>query len=585
MRKLTVLLFAVVISCGTVLAKAPDGADTQPSAPSKPAKPPEPKKAESKKADAPSLELQVEQLRQALEAQQQQIQELREQLAKRDRDISEAQHAAGEAGARANEAVSLGTEAKARASGLRASVAEQANEQAEKKSPLSFKIGAADFTPGGFMDFTSVFRSTNLGSGIGTSFGSVPFNTTLPAARLTEERFSPQNSRLSLKVDAPVSESTRVTGYVEGDFLGFQPPNVFQSSNSDSFRMRLYWANVRHGNWEVLAGEAWTFMTPNRVGLSPMPADIFYSQDMDTNYQLGLTWARQTAFRVIYHPSSNWAVGVSIENPQQFIPNNPALPAVVFPNGSFNGQFDNGSGNPSSAAAVANTSVPNLRPDIIVKSAWDWKWRERSMHFEVAGLSRSFKVFNNLATPASTNSIEGGGGSVNLNFELVKNLHLIATSFYSCGGGRYIFGLGPDVAVRGDGTLSCVHADSGIGGIEWQATPRLMIYGYDGAAYFGRNWGFAAPSPTTSACPAANPPAGFNCVGFGFPGSANTANRALQEPTIGFIPTLWKNPNYGALQVISQYSYVTRSPWYVAPGTPKNAHLSMIYLDVRYVLP
>ena len=112
-----------------------------------------------------------------------------------------------------------------------------------------------------------------------------------------------------------------------------------------------------------------------------------------------------------------------------------------------------------------------------------------------------------------------------------------------------------------------------------------MIYGYDDAAYFGRNWGFAAPSPTTSACPAANPPAGFNCVGFGFPGSANTANRALQEPTIGFIPTLWKNPNYGALQVISQYSYVTRSPWYVAPGTPKNAHLSMIYLDVRYVLP
>jgi hypothetical protein len=39
------------------------------------------------------------------------------------------------------------------------------------------------------------------------------------------------------------------------------------------------------------------------------------------------------------------------------------------------------------------------------------------------------------------------------------------------------------------------------------------------------------------------------------------------------------------LQVLTQYSYLTRSPWFVAPGAPKNAHASMVYVDFRYLLP
>ena len=42
----------------------------------------------------------------------------------------------------------------------------QASSNAVEQSPLSFKIGVADFTPLGFMDFTSIWRSTNSG-GIG----------------------------------------------------------------------------------------------------------------------------------------------------------------------------------------------------------------------------------------------------------------------------------------------------------------------------------------------------------------------------------------------------------------------------------
>jgi len=449
--------------------------------------------------------------------------------------------------------------------------------QGDRHAPLSFKIGDAEFTPGGFLDFSSFTRTENLGSGIATSFGTVPFKGSQQAA-LTESRLSSQYSRLSLKVHANVNSSTSVTGYVEADFLGFQPANAYETANSNSLRERVYWVDVRHGKWEVLGGQEWSMLQPNRVGISPDTPDVFFTQNEDPNFQVGLIWARQAQFRVVYHANNWWTLGASIENPDQFVP-----ASVVFPGDSFASQFDNGSGSTSAASAGTNTASPTLHPDIIVKTAFDWKPFGHSAHVEASGLIRSFKVYNTLAAPAATNTITGGGGSLNANFELFNNFRLVGNSFYSCGGGRYIFGLGPDVVVRPDGNLSCVHSGSGIGGFEWQTTPKYMVAGYYGAAYYQRNFGLlpATGSPT----PTCDGQVGFTCVGFGFPGSANSANRAVQEATFDFIPTLWSSPYYGKLQLITQYSYLTRAPWWVATGSPKNAHLSMIYVDVRYVLP
>jgi hypothetical protein len=65
-------------------------------------------------------------------------------------------------------------------------------DQAEQPSPLSVKIVSAKFTPGGFLELATFFRSTNVGSGIAAAFGSIPFNNQLPQAALTETRFSSQ---------------------------------------------------------------------------------------------------------------------------------------------------------------------------------------------------------------------------------------------------------------------------------------------------------------------------------------------------------------------------------------------------------
>src|SRR5581483_2094013 len=142
-------------------------------------------------------------------------------------------------------------------------------------SPLSVRIGTADFTPVGFMDFTAMWRSTNVGSSIGTSFGGIPFLNSV-GGNLPETRFSAQNSRIGLKVDSDVL-GAHVRGYLEADFLGFAPTNIAVSSNSDTMRMRLYWVDLTKDKWEVMAGQTWSMLTPNRKGISPMPSDIFYS--------------------------------------------------------------------------------------------------------------------------------------------------------------------------------------------------------------------------------------------------------------------------------------------------------------------
>ena len=537
-------------------------------------------KSEARGSEKDAVESEMQEMRNLLQSQTEQILELRIRLAAVEAGVTAPKEAAAPATASPAGTIQPPTSAAITPVSISPNAATKlaAPDQNENKAPLSFKIGSAEFTPGGFLDFTALYRSTDVGSGIATAFGSIPFNNQLPQGGLSETRLSGQYSRLSLKVDTHLTDSTSLTGYVETDFLGFQPANAYQTANSDSLRLRVFWADVQHGKWEVLAGQEWSLLTPNRVGLSPLTPDVFVTLDEDPNFQVGLTWARQAQVRVVYHPTTNWAIGLSLENPQQFVPG-----SVVFPSTFFSTQFDNGSGSTSAASSATNTAVPNLHPDIIVKSAFDAHPAGHSLHIEVAGLLRSFRDLNDLTASAATDTITGGGGSLNVNYEIIHNLHIVANTFYSDGGGRYIFGLGADVVVKPDGALSAVHAGSGVGGFEYQTTPHFMFYGYYGGAYFQRNYGFLAAT-STSSCDGVS---GFTCVGFGFPGSANTSNRAVQEGTIGVIPTLWSNENYGRLQIITQYSYLVRSPWSIlsTPGNPKNAHTNMVYLGLRYILP
>ncbi len=436
-------------------------------------------------------------------------------------------------------------------------------------SPLAISIGNTTFTPLGFVDATFYGRSTNVGSGIGTNFGGIPYNNTA-IDHISEANFSTQNSRIGFRVDSSFL-NTKLLGYFEADFLGTQATNIFVTSNSDSFRMRNVFVDLQKNGFEILGGQDWSLMTPNRNGLSPLPSDIFYTQNMDTNYQAGLVWARQTQFRFIAHPSENLAFGVSLENPQQYIGGSGGLAAgtVTLPaNAGLSGlagtQLNNGSNSFSAA---------NLHPDIIFKAAYDGHVGDgQAMHIEAAGLVRSFKDAFPIGTPTAyhTSTATAASGEVNANFEVAKGFRLIANTFFGSGNGRYVFGLAPDVIVRADGALSPVHTYSTVDGFE-ATLKNTLFYAYYGGIYVGRDVAVDANGKTL--------------IGYGFAGSSSNNNRTVEEGAIGVVQTFWKNPSYGALSLITQYSYLTRNPWAVLAGAAKDTHTNMYWVDLRYTLP
>jgi hypothetical protein len=435
---------------------------------------------------------------------------------------------------------------------------------ADANAPLQLKVGSATITPLGFMDMTAVYRSADGGSSIGTNFGSIPYsNASTGLGQLSEIRFSAQNSRIGARVDAMVHD-THVMGYWESDFLGNQSTNAGVSSNSITFRMRLYFVDLRSGKWEILGGQSWSMMTPGRKGISPLPADIFYSQDMDTNYQVGLTWTRAPQFRAVYHASDVVTLGFALEQAEQYGGGSGGGGSVVLPallsTAYTNNQLDLG---------ASSFTVPNLHPDIQAKLALDPTVNGNLLHFEVGGVFSSFKTYNPLTSQSFTS--HGGGAEASVNLELTKGFHLIANSFYSDGEGRYLFGEAPSAIITGTGAPLPLHAASVLPGFEY-TTHNTTVFAYYGEDFIG----------TAVSLDPGNKNA---FIGYGYPKSANSQNRHIQEGTFGLNQTFWKNPNYGALSFIFQYSYLTRNPWYVATGTPSSAHSNMVWVDLRYSLP
>ena len=424
-------------------------------------------------------------------------------------------------------------------------------------SPMSLKIGNSYITPIGFMDFTSVNRTTVGGGGIGSNFGSILYNTAANS-RLSEFRLSPQNSRLGARFDSKYKD-VKVMAYWESDFLGNNPANVAVSSNSDTFRLRLYWVDLMKDKWELLAGQSWSLMTPGRTGISPLPGNLFYSQDIDVNYQAGLTWSRDPGIRLVYHASNAWTMAFAAENAEQYVGGSAGGSTVVPPAGLTSTvftQLNNG---------TQTLGTPAFSPDFIAKIAFD---PSSKFHAEIVGLESNFKTYNQATNIHYLKS--GGGVEANFNAELTKGLRAIVNTYWSDGGGRYIFGQAPDLVLKANGDIGLLHSGSTVAGLE-DTIKNTLIYGYYGGIYIGR---YSVIDPST------NKP-----VGYGYTGSANSQNKAIQEATIGFNQTIWKDAKFGAVNFMGQYSYLTRDPWYVAIGAPKQAHQNQIYLNLRYTLP
>jgi hypothetical protein len=283
---------------------------------------------------------------------------------------------------------------------------------------------------------------------------------------------------------------------------------------------------------------------------------------------LGLTWAHNPGFRYTYHASDKVTFALAAENSEPYVGggnggSGAVLPAAISTTNAVSGavlggQINNGSSVISSAA---------LMPDIIAKLAFD---PTPKFHAEIDGVMIANKIAYPITGPAfPTNTTVGGGGSINLGFDVAPGVRIVTNNYYSDGGGRYIFGQAPDFIIRANGTASLVHSGSTVTGFEITAG-KTLYYAYYGGVYIGKNMALDANGTTK--------------IGYG-PIANDGQNRTIQEITFGTNTTLAKNAKWGAVNLMFQYSYLQRNPWLVTGTSPTNASLSMGFVNLRYTLP
>jgi hypothetical protein len=630
MKKLAILALSLVFIMGVAVADTPKDSNSEPAKASAPAKA---KAAKSAEKSSASLAAEIEELRQAVQSQQEQLQLLKEELAKRDRQIDEAREAAAaansraaEASTKAAEAVSTTAEVKSTAAALtttvsdlkasnetlKTTVAEAAQEAKAEESPASIHFKGITITPGGFLAAESVSRTKSAQGDINTPFTGIPFPGN-DLSKVSEFNASGRQSRLTFLFEGK-ADNVKLTGYYELDWLGTGVTSNNRQSNSYVMRQRQIWGQATLSNgFSFTGGQMWSLATETRKGLDNRTEAPPLT--VDSQYNVGFTWARQYGFRVVKNFNNKAWVGFSVEDPQITLTNhNSPTPFLVGGVGAGGGLLN----------FVDTTGYSaNYTPDFIVKAAFE----PGRGHYEVFGVISTFRArvypcgvsaavlvvpgctTQGVATGAFNDNRTGGGIGVNLRAPVDpgKKLDVGVHFFGGDGVGRYSSAQLVDATVRPNGTLALIRGGSALGTLEFHPNAKLDVYFDYGIEYAYRTAytytnatsgatvavGYGSPLFNNSGCEAAEALPGTGAP-FG-PASAGGCTgdiRNIQEGTLGFWHKLYNGPK-GSLRWGIQYSYIFKNTWsgnnnntpVGNPGVTGKAIDNMIFTSFRYYIP
>jgi hypothetical protein len=578
----------------------------------------------------PSVESQIESLRQEMNSQ---IQTLKQQLADRDAQLQQAQQTASQAQAAAAQAQqaaesqqSAVTENTQAVSSLQGSVADlktntqsivttvqdqqaQVKKQIETPDALHFK-GITISPTGSFVEAATIYRNRALASDINTPFSSIPFSGA-DNAKLSEFYGSGRQSRLALLAEGRL-DNWALRGYYEMDWLGTGVTSNNNESNSYVLRQRQLWAQAESNNgWIFTAGQQWSLATETRTGM--INRTELLPQTVDAAYNVGFVWERQYGARIVKALDNRqvW-LGFSVENPQTLTPScassatSSTGAAVGCPTNYLigatgtGGGLYNGAGGPgASSSSPLTTYSYNLAPDLIAKVVFEPKgWG----HYEVFGIGRFFR--NRVYPNASSTTVPTGSGAYNdatvgggiggsFYVPASKYFDLGISGLWGDGTNRYGATQLPDTTIRPDGQLALLHGFSALSTAVFHASPRLDVYFNYGGDYAFRNYfpfgngeeGYGSPQLSAKGCstelaPGTAPQAGYQPTA---PGSCAVPTKDVQEFTLGYWYDFYKGPK-GRFRQSIQYSYLERYGWTGVGGVAKGND-NMLFTSFRYYLP
>jgi hypothetical protein len=610
MKQVLALVLSCAIATSAFAAPAPqDAASTD-----------TPTTKTAHKKSSPSVAKQLDDLKnemkQAIDAQQQQIQQLRQELQTRDQAVQQLQQrldqsqaVATEAQGKADSAATQVTQQQDAVTALKSDVADikqnstntalslqetQKNIADSLESPLALHFKGITVTPGGFMAAETVWRQKALASDVNSPLNSVPFGGS-SQSDLSEFFGSGRQSRVSMLAEGKL-KSAKLSGYVEADFLSSGVTSNNNQSNSYTLRQRQAWGQAALTNgWSFTGGQMWSLATETKNGVDNRSEAL--PMVIDAQYTAGFSWARQFGFRVAKDFGDKFWLAFSVENPQATLTahgttNNFLLGAAGTSGGLYN--------------AFNGTYSFNPSPDFIVKAVFQ---PTKTVHMELFGMVNQFRdrIFPcagastttpcDSATAPSTvgafnASTTGGGLGANIRANLFNN-HITAGLHFLGGNGVGRYGTAglSDATARPDGHLALLRSYQTLGTLEFHGK-KFDIYSNVGGEYAGRNAvlnaagtggvGYGSSLFSNSGCDTETLPTGSFVPGA--PGSCTGDTRSLIEGTVGFWYRFYKGPK-GTIQWGPQFSYIVRNSWAGAAGIAPHADEPMVLTSFRYYLP
>ena len=188
-------------------------------------------------------------------------------------------------------------------------------------------------------------------------------------------------------------------------------------------------------------------------------------------------------------------------------------------------QYNNGS---------SGLNVPNMTPDFVLKGSFDNKViGGRAIHFDIGTVMRTFRSWDGISAWGKIMPLVGAS-SANFNVEVRRACAGCWTVLRVTVRVAISAAFLPDVIVRADGSISPIHSYSWVSGYELAPNKATGLYFYYSGLYAQKN---AALLNSDGTC----------CVGFGFPGASNAADRLIEEATGGYSRVLWKYENLGSV--------------------------------------
>jgi hypothetical protein len=594
------------------------------------------KKTTTKKAATGTVSAaDVQELKNALAAQQQQIQQLKSEMQRRDaalqqaqQQMQDAQAAAVAAQAKADQAAQQASQQQQAVSDLKTDVSDmkqnatnaalslqetQKNIQSSLENPVALHYKGITITPVGFLAAETVWRQHALASDINTPFNSIPFDGAAQS-HMSEFFGSGRQSRIGFLAEGALGNFT-MRGYVEADFLGAGVTSNNNQSNSYVLRQRQAWGQAAlNSGWTFTGGQMWSLATETKKGMDNRTEAL--PMTIDPQYNVGFTWARQYGFRVTKKFGDKFWVGGSVEDSQVILGGHGASNNFIIGAQGTGGGLYNGTTNYSY----------NATPDFIGKIVYEPGFG----HYEVFGIISDFRdriypgatLSKPTADGAFNNNALGGGAGANARWTIAEHYDFGIHFLGGSGIGRYGSSQLPDLVASPSGLLTPVTNYQALGTLEYHGK-KLDVYANYGAEYedrvaylnaAGKPVGYGSPLFNNSGCDSETVPASTSIsvatpptspggtVGTGTvpnPGSLGTPltggynpgglkncngdTRVIMEGTIGFWYRFYKGPK-GTLQWGPQYSYIDRNIWAGTGGGP-NATENMFFTSFRYYLP